>query len=85
MVKYASMAAAIALAGCAGTYESRLVTDETQSVHQRPQVLRCRLGDAPVCKMSGEQGREKIETCECMQVPYSLTGVGTFGTRRTRH
>ena len=85
MVKYGLLAAAIALAGCSSMNESHLVADEMQLVRQNPHMLNCRVGSGPVCKMSGERGRETIKSCECAQLPYYLTGGRTFGTQQHRH
>ena len=85
MVKYGLLAAAIILTGCSTMNESRLVADETHLVRQNADLLNCRVGSTPVCKMSGAQGREMIKSCECTQIPYYLSGGRTFGTQRRRH
>ena len=84
MVRHALWVATIALVGCSGMNETRLVADESQLLPENPLMTKCRMSESLICRTSGERGREKVTSCECAQIPYDLTGGRSFGTRRPR-
>ena len=64
MTKYALLAVAIFLAGCATTDNGSLTSALAREA-PNPQLLNCGFNRTPVCRESG---------CKCVLLPYTLDG-----------